>query len=568
MMNQTETMKTVWRQALLAGLLVLAVYLPAVQGDFLSWDDHRLYVENTAYQGLGLNSLQWMGTTFLLGHWQPLTWLSCSLDHALWGMNPAGWHMTNVLLHTLNTVLLYVLCLRCLRKREDSVAALLAALFYALHPLRVEAVAWLATRGYLLCTAFCLMTVLFYLRDTTRGRYPLAALFCFALAALSKGIGMMLPPVLLVMDWGLLRRIRSLRDALVCIAEKIPFFAVSLFTGVMAFTAKRIDGGMVPMEAYGIFQRIGQAVQGFWFYLFKTVAPFNLSPLYYQEVQPHTVAIAFGLSAVAATVLFLYRRQLRAVICTLAAFALLIFPMLGITQSGQQTAADRFTYLAALPFSVLIAGGLVRIRERVRNPLERVMVAVLILFGVQSATWSGCWTSDLALWYRAISVDDQSGHAHNSAGAALFAEGHYALAEQQFEKALKLRPWDALARHNKALCLALQENWQGAFRQWRIAEVLAQSSRKGILPKIYLYRGWAYEQAGELKSAEEQYTWVVETPEMDALNRARGYYARAGLLIETGREDEARSDLKAVIELVDPTQDMYASALQKLAGLQ
>lgn len=563
--------KAVWGRALLAALFALVVFLPIVEGNFLRWDDQALYVGNTEYQGVMPESLRWMGTSFLLGHWQPLTWLSCSVDHAIWGMNSEGWHVTNLLLHVINTVLVYFICLtvfRCFRAQSDSQAVLLATLFYAVHPLRVEVVAWLATRGYLLCTAFCLLAVLFYLRETDRGRYPVKALFCFVLAALCKGIGMMLPPVFLLADWIVFKRIHSIRTAVSCVLQKVPFFIVSAFVGVMAFLAKKLDGGMASVDNYGLALRIGQAVQGAWFYLLKMVAPFNLSPLYYEKPQPGTVAVGFILTAVASSLLFLFRKRLRMLICTLAAFVVLIFPMLGITQSGQQTAADRFMYLSAFPFSILLAAGLSRLRKPFARPVCLGLTAILILFGVLSTTWSGCWTNDLAMWTRAIQIDDANAHAHNSVGAAFFDKGLYAEANAEFDRALELKPWSALARHNKALILALHGQFDAAFRQWRIAEVFAKTDLPDLLSRIYLYRGWAYEQVDQYDSAEAEYTQVAENMEFDCVTRARGFYARANMYAQQGRRAEAVEDFEKVLSLVRSTHPLYTEARIKFIGLK
>jgi len=279
-----------------------------------------------------------MCSTFFLGHWQPLSWLSYALDYAAWGMEPAGWHAGNLLLHALNAILVYLLCMEFVTgpvSRKKTAACAAAALFYAIHPLRVEVVAWLATRGYLLGTAFCLLTVLFYLRATTRKQYPFAALLFFTLATVSKGVGMMLPLLLLLVDWVPLGRLSSFRKSAACFVEKIPFFMLSTLTGVMAFLAKKTAGGMVDIEQYGFSERFGQALSGIWFYLYKTISPTHLSPLYDKQPGPLVVLAALLLTTVAAVVLFLFRRRLYGVIAGGAAFFLLIHINVGSFVAGR-----------------------------------------------------------------------------------------------------------------------------------------------------------------------------------------------------------------------------------------
>lgn len=550
-------------------LLTVIVFLPVLQGGFLSWDDNGLFVQNTQYRGLSASHWNWMCTTFYYGHWQPLSWLSYALDYAAGGMNPAGWHLVNLLLHALNAVLVYLLCMAFVQEpadRKKTAACAVAALFYAIHPLRVEVVAWLATRGYLLCTTFCLLTCLFYLRAVSRKRYPLAALLFFALAAVTKGIGMMLPLVLLLIDWFPLGRVKSIPQAFRCAMEKIPFFMLSLLTGVMAFFAKKTYGGMAAVEQYGPLTRFGQALSSFWFYLSKTVAPIGLSPLYDKPPVPLTIAVSLLLTAVLMSGLFLFRRRLRGVIAAVAAFFLLIFPMLGFTQSGKQVMADRFTYLAVIPFSVLLASGLVLCGKN-RRMAWIVLTAFLVFCGAQTFVWSRCWSDDLALWRSAILVDEENAHAHNSAGTALLDQQRYEEALVCFERALEIKPWDGLARHNRALVLTLIWRHEEAFEEWRIALAVAKDE-PATQAKILLFRGWAFEQTGDPLAAEQDYDRVIDSEEFDALQRARGFFRRGELFAAQGKMSRAAADWQRVLSLIEPTHELYGEAeraLKKLA---
>ncbi|MFA7256276.1 MAG: tetratricopeptide repeat protein [Kiritimatiellales bacterium] len=557
---------------LIAGLAML-FFLPALRGGFLHWDDHALYVENPYYTSLSSEHWKWMCTTFRYGHWQPLTWLTCALDYKIWKLNAFSWHLTNLLIHAVNAVLVYRLCLTFAgrirpARSEIYVPAALAALFWAIHPLRVETAVWLATRGYLLCTLFCLLTVLFYLRATEQNRYPFAALLCFALATFTKGIGMMLPPVLLLLDWVPLRRIYSIRTAFFCALEKIPFFAFSLVTGVTAFLAKRADGGMAPVEIYGPVQRIGQAVYGIWFYLFKTVSPQNLSPLYEKHPDFWQVLAALFLSAAAGIFLFLFRKRLFAAsfgLCpatagslslssgpifgTFGAFLLLIFPMLGITQSGSQMFADRFTYLAAVPFSILLSAGLVRLRP-MRRTVFGALAALLLIFGAQSAVYSNVWKNGLSLWSYAVAADASQSGAQNNLGIVLIERNDYEKALGCFDKALAMRPEYADALNNRALIKVQQGDYEGAISDLNTA--LAQElMRVNDRAKMRILRGLALENMHDSNAAIADYSAVIENPEVDPACRLKALQARAHLWLVAGHIDAARMDLEAMLVLPD-----------------
>jgi len=574
--------------ALIVALVTLAVFLPILQGEFLSWDDDGLFVQNPWFRGLGASHWQWMCTTFLYGHWQPLSWLSYALDYTLWGMNPQRWHIANLLLHTLNALLVYRLCLAVCEKKQKNggavVSALLAALFWAVHPLRVEVVAWLSTRGYLLCTTFCLLTVWFYFKDK---RAYWAALLCFALATLTKGIGMMLPPVLLLVDWygagsGEVDEYGSggvwawWRHRIV---EKIPFFALSLVTGITAFLAKRADGGMVPVEHYGWTERIGQAVYGVWFYLLKTISPQNLSPLY--EKRPghwQILAVLLFFTAAGVLLLLFIRRaasdgpgkaapagRLFPVVGAFGAFLLLIFPMLGITQSGSQMYADRFTYLATVPFCFLLAAGLGRV-SILRRTVYGTLAALLLGFSAQTLVYSRIWTNGVVLWMHAVALDSSQSGAHNNLGIEWIAAGDYERALDCFNQAVVLRPDYADALNNRALIKMNQGEYQSALADIDVA--LAQKGmRTSDRSKMRMVRGLALEELNEVTEAVHEYSMVIEQGGGAPIHRLQALQARARLRLAEGKIPESIDDLNAMLALPDPSGTFHSRAKKAIDQL-
>lgn len=555
--------------AFFVALLTSVVFVPILRGEFLNWDDNVLFVENPYFRGLGWEQWKWMCTTFFYGHWQPLSWVSYALDYLVWGMNPNGWHVANWLLHSLNAVLVYFLCLNFMKKpvgRMEITAAGLASLLYAIHPLRVEAVAWLATRGYLLGTTFYLLTCLFYLRAVSRKYYPFGALLCFTLAVLTKGIGMMLPLVLLLIDWAPLGRFTSFRRVLFCALEKIPFFLLSMLTGIMAFWAKDTSGGMVAVETYGIPERIGQAIYSIWFYLLKTVFPFSLSPLYYKQPEVLALGLGFVLTAVAGIAFYVFRRKLRLVMVSAGASLLLIFPMLGITQSGAQLFADRFTYLAAIPFAVLLSlfiAGLTGFRRVIVS----FFVVLLVLLGIQSAVWAVSWQDSLTLWCSALAVDENNPQAHNSAGLAFKQQECYEKALEHFNAAIRINPAYVQAWHNRSVMLALLGRYDEAFAGWRTVLSLPGLSRREQM-KVLWSRGWVFEKTGDLMAAVRDYSAVIEGSKNDPVLRAGVLQLRAQVYIRMEQKEKALKDLNEILELPDPFGTRYPQVLELIDSIQ
>ena len=271
--------RTRWLPWVVAGL-TLFVFLPAVGNDFVNWDDDRNFLENPYYRGLSIENIRWMFTTFHLGHYHPLTWLSLGLDYVLWEMNPAGYHFTNIVLHTATALLVYFLILRLLglaTQAEEETAELrfsaaFGALLFAVHPLRVESVAWVSERRDVLSGLFCVAAALLYLR----GRLA-ASVGLFAAALMSKVIVASLPVVLLLVDIYPLRK----KPSFGLLLNKIPYFALALAAGLFALSRQRTGvGGTFADIAVEPVLRVTMSLYGLAFYAWKTVLPFGLAPQY------------------------------------------------------------------------------------------------------------------------------------------------------------------------------------------------------------------------------------------------------------------------------------------------
>src|SRR6059058_16671 len=284
-----------WLVPVLIALFTLAAFLPALQNQFVNWDDKDNFLDNPHYRGLGWTHLRWMWTTHL-GHYIPLTWMTLGLDYLLWGMNPVGYHLTSLLLHAANAVVFFFVVCRILTlalpapsERGHALTAGFAALVFAIHPLRVESVAWVTERRDVLSGLFYLLTILVYLRASERGArgqgWYWLSVAAFVCALLSKSMVVNLPVVLLILGVYPLRRLGGAigwwsEPARRVYVEKIPFVLLAAAAAAIALMAQLSHNTMVSVVQLSGLGRLAVSAYGLSVYLGKTVAPVFLSPLY------------------------------------------------------------------------------------------------------------------------------------------------------------------------------------------------------------------------------------------------------------------------------------------------
>lgn len=390
-----------WILPLVIAAITYAVFTPVLGGEFLNWDDRDNFLLNEHYRGLGWAQIQWMVSTTHAGLYMPLTWLTFGLNFAVSGMNPFAYHLTSLLLHALNAAVFYVVAKRLLTAalrgspgadepptaRAIVPAASVAALLFALHPQRVEPVAWITDRGTLLSGLFYLLAVLAYLRAVEDGAgvkwrwWGSASVAAFSAAVLSKGIAMTLPISLLVLDAYPLGRARGRwRGAVV---EKVPYFVVAALGATAAIFARSHWAPLTGLVDYGVGARAALAAYSFWFYPLSFVWPLGLSPLYELPASVDLIQWRFlgpllGVGVVTASAVLL-RHRFPAGLATWVHSVAAVAPVSGVLHSGIQLAADRYAYLAGFGFALLAGACLLWIvRQRSRG---RVRTWVVVAAG-------------------------------------------------------------------------------------------------------------------------------------------------------------------------------------------
>src|SRR5437870_13295022 len=480
-----------WLVPALIALVTFATFLPALHNQFVNWDDDKNFLENPHYRGLGWTHLRWMWRTTQLGHYIPLTWMTFGLDYLLWGMNPLGYHLTNLLLHAANAVVFFFVARRILtlalpgpseRGHALAVSAGVAALVFAIHPLRVESVAWVTERRDVLSGLFYLSTILMYLRacereERGRGWYwGTVALFVGAL--LSKSMVVNLPVVLLILDVYPLRRLGGSlgwwsEPARRIYVEKIPFVLLAAAASAVAVMAQLSKSAMIPVAHPSALGRLAASAYGLSFYLWKMVVPLNLSPLY---MRPPTVdpeappfILSYGLVLAITAIVLALRRRVPGLPAAWLAYVVILLPVLGTFQSGSQIAADRYTYLAGPGWAILAGAGLLSCWHATRFLIPGCAVCLLVGLGVLTWNQAQIWHDSEKLWSHAAAIDPGSPVGQYSLGLALARQRKLTEAIEHFKTALRIKPDYADAHINWGLALAQQGKPAEAIDHYRQA---------------------------------------------------------------------------------------------------
>jgi len=596
--------------------LTALAFLPITRNLFVDWDDYQCIAENPHLRSLSGENLRWMATTGHMAQWQPLGWLVLALQYQVFAFDPGsfarGLHTISLLLHIGVALLCFLVVRRLLeialpsaaaasRARLDGTAAL-SALLYAVHPLRVEVVAWATAQPYLWATLGCLASVWFYLCawQTGRARDRYLSLTCFGLSLLFKPIGVPLPAVLLVLDGYPLRRLGSPRGGRSTAArgvwlEKLPYAGLSLVAMIVAPLVKASMGSAAPWSEYGLVARAVQAAHGFWFYPVKTLLPAGLSPIYELHTplrygEPRYLA-ALAASAGLLAYWILRGRRFALLTSVVLAYGLLIFPVLGFFQSGNQETADRYAYLPAMAFSAAAAAGLfalfLRGDRRGRAAGAIAAGAAILVLCVLTARLCRVWHDTATLWTHAVAQQQDSSIAQNGHGYVLLEQGRTDEALARFRTAIRLQPLNAQAYRNL---------WTALRAQGRTPELIAAlEEAQARFPNeadIPYYLANAYARQGDLAPAIAAYRQALalapdQVPIMAALANAlqesgdnpgaieqaqralardpRQISARLALaraLHAVGQSDEARGELRTLLSM----EPGNAAARQLLAA--
>jgi protein O-mannosyl-transferase len=601
----------VWRERkpLLAGIilfgLVLWTFLPAVDGEFVVYDDPDYVSANAQVQhGLTWENVLWAFSSTEAANWHPLTWLSHMLDCQIYGLAPWGHHLTSLLLHALNTLLLFVL----LRRMTGATGrAFVVALLFGLHPLRVESAAWVAERKDVLSTAFWMLTLWAYVRyanpecghreqaaakggDAARStqhasrstlhasRFYVLSLLCFVLGLMSKAMLVTVPCVMLLLDYWPLRRwpARSIRSLAV---EKIPFFMAALASAAATWVVQKQGGAIVaglPLAA-----RLENAIVSYCRYLGKLFWPVNLAAFYPPVGHwPGMVVVLCGLFLLAFSIVAIALRR-RSPYCLVGWLWFLgtLVPVVGLIPAGEQSMADRYSYVPSVGILLLVVWGVHDLTKRWRYQALAASAATagaalfcLVLTRAQISFWrntealfrhallatdhnyvahnnlgtalqkQGRWDEAINEFRWSLQVKPDYTEALNNLGVGLHHEGHVDEAIRQLEETLRLRPRYAVAHYN--LGVALQERGQ---LDEAIAEYQAAVRLKPRYVDALYNLGLALQRQGDLGGAVAEFQAILKLQP----NSPQVYDRLGGVLEARGQVDDAITQYRRALKL-DP----------------
>jgi tetratricopeptide (TPR) repeat protein len=523
--------------------LCLWAFWPLLQNDFVAWDDDKNFLSNPWFRGVNLRSLGWAWTTFHLGVYQPIAWMIFEIEYAIWGLAPWGYHLLSIVLHLAVIAALWLLVFRLVQRarpgveeRQALLAALAAMLLFAVHPLRVEVVAWVSCQGYLPCALLAILAVIFY-EQAADGPQRLSlvklapSLGLFLASLLSHATSLGLPVALLALDLFPLGRIKDAADARRRVLEKWPFLLVSVIFVVIGYFAK--GASVRPLGTLGLAQRLLQAGYGVWYYLVKTAFPLGLHAHHPIPQRILLLDPIFDLALVGVVVVSIVAatgwRRWPGLAAAWLAYLAILAPNSGLVSFGSQLVADRYGYLSLVPWTIVAACLFVPLTTRGRYFAVGVTVVALTL-SVLSSRQCLTWRNSTTMWTHVLACDDSSSAAHNNLGSWLSRQGQHVLALQHFAAAVKLEPESALPYSNRGIALA------ELGRAGEASESFSEALRRD--PAAHDARAWLamtlFDLGRKDEALEQSLRAVREGPDLARTNLVRGT-----LLARTGKLSEA-----------------------------
>lgn len=521
-------------------LLTFLVFRPGLSNGFVLWDDDKYIQNNALIMSIDLKALF---SGYVMGNYHPLTMLVYAIGYQLFGLDATGYHTISLLLHLSNVLLVFFAVFHLAGK---SIVALVAALFFGIHPMHVESVAWASELKDLLYCFFFLASYIFYLRylkEQQKKKFLYYSLFVFLLALLSKAMAVSLPLVLLLTDYFKERKLTRQT-----VLEKLPFFALAIVFGIVAVMAQK-SLGATESTVFPWPQRFLFAGYAYLTYLVKLLFPFQLSSYYPYPVKPgasipllYYFYLPFVLALTACTIYFL--RTSRKIIFGLGFFTATILLVLQLLPVGDTIMADRYTYIPSIGIFYLAGEGFYWLWNRNQKTVSLLLTAVfLIFFSVQTVARCRVWQDGLSLWNDVIGKYQIIPAAYYNRGIYFFNQNQDKEALSDFNKAIELKPDYADAYNNRGSVF---------LRQGKLTEALDDLSKAVLfnrnLAQAYFNRGYIYFQDKKYDEAYKDYTKVIEL-KPDQAQLAIVYNLRALLLMNQKKYPESLSDFNKAIEL-------------------
>ena len=576
------------RLLIAVGLLIIttAAYAPVLWNDFINFDDDRYTYDNPqVMDGLSLSGLRWAFTSTWNANWHPLTWISHMLDCEIYGLKPWGHHLTSLLIHLANVVLLFVLLTRLtgLPWRSAFVAAL-----FGVHPLHVESVAWVAERKDVLSTLFFMLTLIAYARYVERRgiKAYLLVFGAFALGLMAKPMLVTLPIVLLLLDIWPLRRLEPAAEGKVkgrvarvsfwtLVPEKLPLLALSVGSSVITVIAQSKASAVKPLGDAGV--HLANIAAGYAAYIGKMLWPLKLGVIY-PRPGPNLPAWQVAGSAVLllaiTTAVFVFRRSRPYLVFGWLWFLITMVPVIGVVQVGAQFIADRYTYIPLIGLFIAITWGAADLgpdwqrgqrgdraaspqHSFAQSPILLVPILIVLVFSGLTFRQVGFWRDSMTLFTHTLRVTAPSATAHTNLGVSYSGRGELDEAIRHYEKALEINPTHVNALYNRGNAYLRKRMYDEA-----IQDYVAALETKPDSPEALTNLGKAYSDMRRYEESEASYRRALESnseyvPALTGLGE---------LYKNTGRFPEAERTYREVLRLLPNNAESYSSLGVALAA--
>lgn len=520
--------------------------------DFINFDDN-LYITGNSHVQSGFNqqSISWAFTTFHFSYWHPVTWLSHMLDWTLFGDHAGGHHIVSLLFHIGAVIFLFLFLLKTTRHFWP--AAFAAALF-ALHPLRVESVAWAAERKDVLSMFFgmaALYAYAFYADKEKISRYVIC-LGLFALSLMSKPMLVSLPFVLLLLDYWPMERFLNPKDqrarfnlTMKLVREKVPFLALTVAVSIITYLAQSKIGATSFGNTIPFITTLSNGIVSYIAYLHKTFWPVNLALFYpYDFSLPVWKVFISGAVLAAMTVgVVYYMKKIPALFAGWFWYLGTLVPVIGLVQVGDQSMADRYTYLPSIGISIMLAWGIPALIKG-DNPRRKILfpAALAFLSALSVVTFHQCgyWKNSAAIFSRALEVTENNYMAHNNLAIALTEEGKIAEAVEHYKKAMTIKPDLDLLYHNRGISYVKAGQYQLAIGDYNQAINLNPGNFN-----VYNNRGIVYAELGQYQKAMEDFNTAILLNK----NFADAYHNRSLTYFNERKREAGCADARKACEL-------------------
>lgn len=500
----------------LIALLTFVIFSKAIICGFTNYDDPVYVTENPhVHAGLCVNSIKWAFSSLYAANWHPVTWLSHMLDWQIYGSKPAGHHFTSLLIHIVNSILLFLLLNKITGRIRCS--ALVAVLF-AIHPLHVESVAWIAERKDVLSTMFCMLTMLAYVQYTKQRLklLYLCMIAAYVIGLMAKPILVSLPLLLLLLDYWPLARFKDKNISSKSIfAEKVPLVLLAAASCYVTIIAQRSYGALNSFEKVPVNIRIPNAIVSFLIYLRKTIWPNDLAVFYPHPVNTiPVVLVAFSTVFTVCVTIFALAQFKKKPYLTFGWlwYIVSLVPVIGLVQVGGQAMADRYTYLPLIGIFIAVVWGVsdflqsFTIGHKVMSAIG-YSLALLIIAALCGCTWKqvGYWHNSYTLFSHAARITRENAVVDNNLGLALFERKKITQAAELFKRALANSPFDAKAHINLANTYAVQRKFKPA--EYELISAIQYDPKE---PKTYYNLGNIYSMENKLDKAIRCYSKSLE----------------------------------------------------------